>query len=172
MISARHLLLVAALILCGTAQATVYRCTDEQGRTTYTNDRSAGSSCVPLSRDLPVSTVPSSTPAAAPASTPRPAAGSSSFPRVTPETQRARDDSRRQLLQEELKAEENSLAEARQKLQAEEERDAPEDRNARVDGRSTINQGKRNERLQPYRNQVELHERNIEALNKELSRLR
>lgn len=168
------LVLAAALVLATSAQASVFRCTDAQGRVTYTNDRSLTRDCKPLSQDLPVSTVSSPRPSATPATpaTRPPAATPGNFPQVTPETQRTRDEGRRQILQDELKREEAALEAAREKLREEEQRDAPEDRNARSDGRSTINQAKRQERLQPFENQIELHQRNITSLKQEISRTR
>lgn len=171
------LLLSVSLALASSAHATVYKCVDADGRITYTNDRSLGRECTPLNPDLPVSSIPApaSRPAAAPASPAPPAAAG--FPRVSPDAQRARDDTRRQILEGELAAEQAALDEARQALAAEEARDAPEDRNVRrqtADGRSysSINLEKRAERLQPYLDKVELHERNVEALRREMRGLR
>lgn len=172
MISVRKTVLVLALScpLVALAQSTVYKCVDDRGSVTYTNDRNLARGCKPLERDQPVSSVPA---APAPAATPRQSSPSpQSFPRVAPDAQRARDDSRREILERELESEQAALEDAREKLEAEESRDAPEDRNAMRDGRATINVAKRDARLEPFRNAVELHERNVEALQRELSRLR
>lgn len=172
MTSVRKTVLVLALAcpLAATAQSTVYKCIDDRGSVTYTNDRNLVRGCKPLERDQPVSSVPAPPPAPAPA-TRQPPASSQSFPRVAPDAQRARDDSRREILERELESEQAALEQAREKLEAEETRVAPEDRNAMRDGRATINMAKRDARLEPFRNAVELHERNIEALQRELSRL-
>ncbi|AUN94303.1 DUF4124 domain-containing protein [Pseudazoarcus pumilus] len=164
------LVLVLACPLASLAQSTVYKCVDDRGRVTYTNDRNLVRGCKPLERDQPVSSVPAP-PAPAPAARPSSPSSSQSFPRVAPDAQRARDDSRRELLQRELESEQAALEKARATLEAEEARVAPEDRNAMRDGRATINIAKRDARLEPFRNAVELHERNIEALQRELSRL-
>lgn len=170
------LLLCATLILASSAHATVYKCVDADGRITYTNDRSLGRACTPLNPDLPVSSIPA--PPGRAAAAPAPAAApAAAFPRVSPDVQRSRDDTRRQILEGELASEQAALDEARQALAAEEARDAPEDRNVRrqtADGRSysSINLEKRAQRLQPYHDKVELHERNIEALRRELRGLR
>lgn len=173
MISARTLVfLLLTLPLTTSVQATVLKCVDSKGRVTYTNDKNLARNCKPLSGDLPVSSVPSSAPAATSPS-PRTSPGTdSNFPRVTPDAQRARDDSRRQILDKELESEQAALNQARETLKAEEERDAPEDRNVARDGKRSINLAKREERLQPLRNAVELHERNIEALQREIARIR
>ena len=85
--------------LAAPAYADIYKCTDGDGRVTYTNDRTLGRSCVRLQSDQPVSSIPAPTrrPAAAPAAT-QPSAGTGSsgaFPRVSPNDQRNRDDARR-----------------------------------------------------------------------------
>jgi len=159
------LLLAAATPL---VHADVYKCVDGDGRITYTNNGTGSGGCTLLSTEQPVTSVP--VPRAPQASPP-------AFPRVTPDAQRARDGTRRQVLDKELADEENALEEARTALAEEEERDAPEDRNIRrttQDGRSysSINPAKTEARLQPFRDKVELHQRNVEALKREISGLR
>lgn len=173
-------LMTAALLtttLAGaTASATVYKCVGADGGVTYTNDPSSARNCERLRSDLPISTVPA--PPQRPAATPpRPSTTPApSFPRVSPDAQRSRDDTRRQILERELSGEQAALEEAREKLAEEESRDAPEDRviRARPEGgtRAVINLGKREERLRPFRDQVELHQRNVEALEREMRALR
>ena len=164
------LFLIAASV-AAPAYADIFKCRDAEGRITYTNDRTLGRNCERMP-DQPVSTIPAPPrrPSAADA------AASSGFPRVTPQDQRNRDDTRRQVLESELGKEEEALEAARKTLAEEETRDAPEDRNiARtVDGRTvrSLNPGKREERLQPFRDKVELHQRNIDALRQELNGLR
>ncbi|WP_332670110.1 DUF4124 domain-containing protein [Aromatoleum sp.] len=172
MIDKRLLPALLALVLAPLAHASVYKCIDANGSVTYTNDRTLGRGCKELS-DQPVSTVPVPPPRAPAKSTTTP----SDFPRVAPEAQRARDDTRRQVLEKELAAEQSALDAALAKLDEEEKRDAPEDRNARrqrADGTSysSLNPAKKAERLQPYRDRVELHQRNVEALKKEIGALR
>jgi hypothetical protein len=138
------------------AQGTVWRCVDE-GRSQYTNIKkeTAGKECAVVSREV---SVVHTSPAAEPKSSARPA----NFPRVAPETQRLRDDTRRKILQNELSLESKSLAEAKTKLAAQEDlRDGSE-----------RNYQKVLDRLQPYQETVERHERNVMALQQELTRLR
>lgn len=138
--------------------AEIYKCADREGHVTYSNVASKG--CAKLNLD-PISTVPS---AAKPATkTPTP----STFPRVEESTQKARDTDRRKILEQEQAAEQKSIEEAKKKLAAAEV-PLPEDRNAG----GAINQGKLQERLQPLKDQVQLHERNLEAIRKELQNLR
>lgn len=142
------------------AIAEIYKCSDSAGHVTYSNVQSKG--CVRLNLE-PISTVPGGGASKPAARTPSPAG----FPKVEEGTQRARDNDRRKILDQELAAEQKSLAEARKSL-AEAEIALPQER---MQG-GAINQAKVQERTQPLRDQVQLHERNIEAINKEISGLR
>lgn len=142
------LLLIAAGVSTP-AYADIFKCRDAEGRITYTNDRTLGRNCERMP-DQPVSTVPAPVRRASPAD----AATAAGFPRVTPQDQRSRDDTRRQVLDTELAREQAALEAARQTLAGEESRNAPA------------------ERLQPLRDKVELHQRNIDALRQELNGLR
>ncbi|CAH1746978.1 conserved exported protein of unknown function [Thauera humireducens] len=153
------------ILLLGTvlpAQAEVYKCTDAEGRITYTNDRNVARGCKALDTDQTISTVPAPVrrpttgPAASPTGTP------SGFPRVSPADQRARDDSRRQVLEAELATEEGALTAAEQALAEQESVRMGDERNYQ----------KVLDRLQPFKDKVELHKRNIEALRREISGLR
>jgi hypothetical protein len=151
-------LIAAALTLTSAiAVADVYKCIETDPATgerkiTYTNDRKARG-CERLSADLPVSSVPGT-------ATPRPA--SANFPKVTDEDQRQRDTERRKILESELQAEEKALESARKALA---EEDAVRYGNER-------NYQKKLDRLQPFQEKVEQHERNVEALKKEIANLK
>jgi Domain of unknown function (DUF4124) len=137
------------------AWADVYKCMDDDGHVTYTNTKpSAKSKCTALSRDQRVSTVPGR---AAPAA-PSPAG----FPKVDGDTQKARDNDRRKILDQELATEQKNLEQAKKDLSEQEAVRTGDERNyERVIAR-----------LQPYKDKVALHERNIEALKKEIGNLR
>jgi len=92
-------------------------------------------------------------------STPTPAG----FPKVDAETQRTRDDMRKKVLGDELSAEEKLLAEARGQYANGAPTPLPEEQS---------NAAKYQERIARLRQQVQLHERNIEALRKELASTR
>ncbi|MBK8523356.1 MAG: DUF4124 domain-containing protein [Betaproteobacteria bacterium] len=139
------------------AYAEIYKCTDRDGHVTYSNVASKG--CGKLNLD-PISSVPGTKPAAR---TPTPA----TFPRVEDGTQKARDNDRKKILEQELTAEQKSLDDARKKLE-EGEIALPQER---MQG-GAINQAKVQERVQPLRDQVRLHERNLEAIRKEMQNLR
>lgn len=157
----RLLPLVLLAGLAGPAWADIYKCTDADGRVTYTNDRSLARGCVRLESNQAVSTIPapSRSPSAAPAA---PKATPGSFPRVSPSDQRNRDDARRQVLEGELATEEQSLAEAEKALAEQESIRLGDERNYQ----------KVLDRVQPYKDKVELHKRNIDALRREISGLR
>jgi len=89
-------------------------------------------------------------------STPTPAG----FPKVDAETQRSRDDMRRKVLGDELSSEEKLLAEARTQYNNGAPVPLPEEQS---------NAAKYQERIARLRQSVQLHERNIEALKKELA---
>ena len=95
------------------------------------------------------------TPGSGAKSTPTPG----DFPRVDPATQKGRDDVRRKVLGDELATEEQLLAEARTSYAHGAPVPLPEEQ---------ANAEKYRERITRYRQAIGLHERNIEALKKEL----
>jgi hypothetical protein len=92
-------------------------------------------------------------------STPSPA----NFPKVDAQTQKGRDDMRRKVLADELAAEEKLLADARITYA----NGAPVPL-----GEEQANAEKYRERITRLRQSVQLHERNVEALKKELGNMR
>lgn len=156
--------LFAALLLSlpfAAAADTLYKCADEGGQVLYTNQKGAGKNCTILSQDQPVSTF-------TPPPRPKAQATPGEFPRVSADRQKARDNDRRAILEQELATEQKQLDEARKALAEQEARIEPNERN--VGG--SINQAKVQERQKVYRENVQLHERNVEALNRELAGLR
>ena len=137
--------------------ADIYKCIGEGGRITYSNVTKRG--CTRLHLDpLPtVSSAPSSS-SKTTASTSTP----SSFPRVENDAQKARDNDRRRILEGELAAEQQSLDEAKQALAAQEANRNGNERNYQ----------KVLDRIQPFKDKVSLHERNIESIESELKRVR
>ncbi|MGQ9686841.1 MAG: DUF4124 domain-containing protein [Thiobacillaceae bacterium] len=145
------------LIACGlgwalTAQAEIYKFIDDQGNVTYSNVPRPGAKKLELDVPPPAVATPKE---AATGKKPRSRTASPSpayFPRVDPNTQRRRDDMRRQLLLEELASEQRNLDAARRALATA----------ARQPG-AEINK---------LADSVRLHENNIQMLNKELSLIR
>ncbi len=126
----------------------IFKCRDAKGHWTYTNDRRQAEKqkCESVTREVNV----------APASKP------GAFPRESARDNQSARERQRQILQQELATEQEALARARQELAAQEAVRSGDERNyARVQ-----------ERLQPFKDSVETHEKNIAALRRELANLR
>ncbi|GAA5178698.1 hypothetical protein GCM10025771_18510 [Niveibacterium umoris] len=150
--------LAAALLLaCALpASADIFKCTDPiSGKVTYTNTKIGEKGCTLLSKDQNVSAVPAN-------GAKKPAASPTDFPKVDNSTQRARDNDRRKILETELASEERALESAKKELAEQESMRSGGERNfSRVQ-----------ERVKPFQDQVELHERNVEAIRAEIAKLR
>lgn len=144
------LALLVALIPLQVSAQTIYKCTDTNGSTTYSSSR-LDKNCKVISsgpeNSLPA---PKAKPVGA-AANPSP----SGFPRVAEDAQKARDGDRRHILEQELAGEQRNLEQARKELAEQEAaKGGPSDRTA------------------PYRDRVGQHERNIQAIQKELGNLK
>lgn len=139
----------------------IYKC-DLDGRITYSNVPSKN--CRKIMLD-PVNLAPANK-AAPKASTSTPTPGS--FPKVDDQTQKSRDTDRRRILESELTAEQANADQAKKELAEQEATVLP---NERMQG-GAVSGGKVQERLQPYKDKVALHQRNVEAIRKEISNLR
>jgi len=153
-------LLLVVLSSAPLAQADVYKCVDEAGHVTYTNSKTSARGCTTLSRDQAVSSISGGgRPVAVPPHQSGASSGGAGFPCVDSGTQKARDGDRRRILEDELSAEQKGLDIARREL---EEQQLARYGNASGGG----------DRLQSSREKVQLHERNIEALRREIGNLR
>jgi len=141
--------------LCVTAaaahgQSITYRCVDANGRSTYTNiqEETSGKKCSVVSREISVVPADRVAPVKPPAQTAATAA--------------SRANDRRKILEEELDGEQKRLVEGRKKL-AEQQgiRNGDEKNFQRV-----------LDRLKPFTEVVERHEKNVEQLQKELASIR
>jgi hypothetical protein len=131
----------------------IYRCVDAEGRRHYTNTKreTDGMKCELVTRQINVAP-----PLAKPP--PKPMSG---FPRETAREGASARERQREILQKELASEEQALSKARQALSEQEAVRSGDERNyARVQ-----------ERLQPYKDSVETHQKNVEALKRELANL-
>src|SRR5919201_598080 len=151
-----------ALAFAGAARAQmteIYKCVDAQGRFTYKNDKPrAGEKCETVASQVNV--VPATKPP--PPSTRAPVQSPANFPKETAAERASARERQREILEKELATEQQLLSKARAELAAQESVRTGEERNyARV-----------LERLQPYKDNVDLHEKNIEALKRELGNLR
>jgi hypothetical protein len=138
----------------------IYKCTDAAGRPLYTSDKkdTAGKKCELVSREVNV--VPVQKPAATPR--PGPQTGSmGSMPKESATDRASARDRQREILETELKTEEGLLAKAKQALAEQESVRMGDERNY----------AKVLERLQPFKDNVDLHEKNIAALKRELGNL-
>lgn len=141
-------LLVATLATPAWAQV-IYKCTDTNGNTVISNNKLEKNCKAVVSGPESYMPAPKLKPLGA-ATNPTPA----SFPKVQDETQRARDGDRRHILEQELAAEQRNVEQARRELVEQE----------RVSAANP-------ERVAPYKDSVAQHERNIQAIQKELSNL-
>ncbi|MGQ0545047.1 MAG: DUF4124 domain-containing protein [Betaproteobacteria bacterium] len=132
------------------AQVTeIYKCYDENGRPLYTSDKrdTRGKKCEVVSREVNV--------------VPAPPARSGAFPKESPSQRASAKGRQREILEKELVSEQQLLSKAQKDLADQEAIRTGDERNyARV-----------LERLQPYKDSVETHQKNIEALKRELSNL-
>lgn len=152
------LLLVAAV---GTAHAQneVYLCVDQNGTKEYKNT-GATKGCKKV--DLPPLTITAPVQRAAPAAPAKAASAPANFPKVDGATQKARDNDRKQILQDEMKREEQKLADLKKEYNdGEPERQGNE-----------RNYAKYQERVASMKEAIERSERNIEALKREMGNLK
>jgi hypothetical protein len=153
---------VSALVGGGAhAQSAIYKCVDASGRVEFTDAVKPG--CKSL--DLPSSyAAPARRAGAAPrqGSAPAPTASPANFPRVDTSVQKARDDDRRGILNDELRAEEKKLADLKSTFNGgEPERQGNEK-----------NYAKYQERVASMKDDISRAERNIDALRREISNIR
>lgn len=140
-------------------QAEIYKSVDKDGHVTYSSTPIKGS------KKLELEPLPTMVPPARPRSAESP----EGFPKVDGATQKGRDDTRRRILEDELAAEQKLLEEARQNLKVGEEN--PEVFKTK-DGKTFRNVAKYDEKIKKLNEQIELHQKNVEALKTELSNLR
>ena len=143
------------------AQSDVYLCVDESGKKEYKNT-GATKGCkrvdLPGIMTIPAPTRKSSVPAAAAKATASPP----EFPKVDSGSQKARDGDRKQILLDELKAEEQKLA----NLKKEYNNGEPE---RRGDER---NYAKYQDRVSGMKDDLNRAEKNIEALKREIANVK
>lgn len=147
-----------ALALSAPAWGDTFKCVDASGRPTYTNmkEEAKGKNCSVVMREISV--VPAG-PTAPAARTPNANPSPAGFPKVDAATQKSRDGARRRILEDELSAEEKGLVEAKAELTQQEGIRTGDERNYQ----------KVLDRLQKYKDEVERHQKNIDALKKELA---
>ena len=148
------LVLVLGLAAAGPACAqvkTLWNCRDSAGRTILTDQKSdtVGKECRVVSEER-VSVVPA-------AKTKSPA----NFPRETPADRASSKAKQKDTIEKELSQEQAMLEDARKRLSEQEEIRTGDEKNY----------AKVIDRLKPYKDTVEVHEKNVEALKRELANL-
>ena len=136
---------------------TIWSCKDKDGRTHVTNLRedTVGKNCKVVQQTR-VQVVPAATQSSRPGGKPPTA-----FPREDAQTRASAKSRQREILEREVVQEEESLGKARKELAEQESVRYGDERNY----------AKVLERLQKYKDAVEVHERNIESLRRELANL-
>lgn len=144
--------------------ADIYKYTDKNGVTTYTNIKPEKNSKAELIISGPQP--PESAPAAREKKSATKAPSPTNFPKVDNQTQLQRDQKRRELLMNELAQEKQALESAKQSY--EEAQNIPEVYKG-ANGKTFRNVAKYEEKLRLIDAEIQAHERNIELLNKELN---
>ena len=137
------------------AQADIFKCVDDRGRPLYTSEKrdTVGKKCETVAREVNV--VPAQAAAKPGAKSP------AGFPKESSSDRVASKAKQKDTIEKELTQEQSMLADARKKLAEQEAiRSGNESNYARV-----------LERLKPYQDTVEVHEKNVEALKRELTNL-
>lgn len=137
------------LLAVAPAYGEIYKYVDEEGRVTYTNIPKRGAKRLNLDPG--------------PAKSQRGNTGPVNFPRVDQQTQKKRDDTRKAILEDELASEQKALTDAQRALREGE---------ATRQGDEATNYPKYLDRIKRLKDNVALHERNVEALKKELADFR
>ncbi len=155
------LVLMLSVLAVGPASAqtevqTTWNCKDATGRTTLTNVKAEtiGKDCKIVTQER-VTIVPA--PAKPGAKSPSPAG----FPKESASDRVASKAKQRDTIAKELNQEESMLADAKKKLAEQES----------IRSGNESNYAKVLERLKPYQDTVEVHEKNVEALKRELTNL-
>ena len=150
-------LLLAIASIAVPARAETCKYVDDEGRVIYSNTANnppKGAKIVkcfsdPAPRPAPQESKPQS-------------GAREGLPKVDGQTQKKRDDERQRILEKELADEQQQLETARQKLAEQEAIRTGDERNYQ----------RFLDRVQPFRDAVANHERNIEAIRREISNLK
>lgn len=145
-------MLLMLVLAPSAAHADVYKSVDAQGHVTYSNMPSPGARRLDLGPVLHHRDAPTTITGPHMAAT---------FPKVTPQEQHDRDQTRRQILSDELAREQQALDQSRQDLKT----------GAAVRLGSERNYQKYLDRIQGLKDAVTAHEKNVDAIRKALSDL-
>lgn len=156
--------LISGLLIVSPCIADIYKYTDSNGVTTYTNIKPDGKhkSELIITGPKEVSPPPAPKEKKSAVKTPSPA----NFPKVDNQVQQQRDEKRREILINELEQEKQALEHAKQLY--EEAKNTPEVYRG-ANGKTFRNVAKYEEKLRVIEAEILAHERNIHLLNKELN---
>jgi hypothetical protein len=131
----------------------IFKCVDERGKALYTSEKrdTVGKKCETVVREA-VTVVPA---------TKSGAKSPAGFPKESASDRVASKAKQRETIERELNQEQGMLSDARKKLAEQES----------VRGGDEKNYARVLDRLKPYQDTVEVHEKNVEALKRELSNL-
>ncbi len=158
--------LCCAVASSGFAQAEIYKRVDADGHVTYSSAPIKGGKKLHLE---PLPTMSGQPVAPKEENKARDETRTSDFPKVDRATQSRRDDTRRKILEDELATEQKALDEARAKLKDAE--DTPQVYKG-ANGQTFRNVARYEELLKEAQADVDAHEKNISALQTELSRFK
>jgi hypothetical protein len=154
-----RLFILLGCLLAAPVHAEIYKYVDENGGVTFSDVYRKGAQRI----EMPGA--PAALPSASPKTPKQRAAYKPSpadFPRIDPDTQRRRDDIRRQVLEDEIAAERRNVDEARRQLSLGERLQAGE----KASDATYVNRVKR------LRETLSQHEQNIGAIQRELANLK
>jgi hypothetical protein len=155
---------VSMILLLSVAAARAETCKflDSEGHVIYSNTPNAPPKGAKKVKCFDDPVPRAATPAAKPANSQAGSSDQEKLPHIDAQTQKARDGDRRRILEQELADEQSKLAEAKKQL--------AEQEGQRIGGEQ--NYQKYLDRIQPFQAAVSGHERNIEAIKRELSDLK
>jgi hypothetical protein len=157
------LIFVSLLTISLVASAEIYKKIDPDGHVTYSNVKIKGAKKLDIEpSDTSFGTNPTETTKRAnPIRTPTP----NGFPKVDANTQKQRDDSRKEILKSELNSEKAALENAKKAYS--EGQSNPEVYKT-TDGKTLRNVAKFQEKMKTLQADVDAHQRNIDLLEKEI----
>lgn len=154
-----------ALTLSNFAHAEIYKHVDAEGRVTYSNVKIKGAKKLDLE---PADTNFGGDNSAASRAPQSKAATPPGFPRVDASTQNLRDNKRKEILQSELESEREALARAKQ---AYAEGESKPEVYKGANGKTFRNVAKFDEKMKALQAEVDVHQRNVDLLTKEINAL-
>jgi hypothetical protein len=166
-------ILLAAFMLPQLAHAEIYKHVDADGRITYSNVKIKGAKKLALEpADTSFGTGDSNEGGSAKRTPATRTATPANFPKVDADTQNQRDGKRKDILQSELDAERKALEDAK-KAYAEGASNPEVFKKKNADGSSSTfrNVPKFEEKMKGLQAEVDVHQRNIELLEKEISNI-